>query len=711
MEKQITKDIKANSFQFYYADVPTNWNNDTLNVPNLDKFNSISWVQYFPDEVNNYISPINWTGEFTGTIKIGNYIEHRKYLKLVDGTDFSTYYNIVSVNKVLGVDSILNIEVDIWATYMVKQLAEKTPELLVLRTPDINPLGYQLTDPLVAGIVKSDGFKGYIGSPIDSTGENIVVYTSPSGNALTYYDNSPNNQAGGNYYALFKDLPEGWTRISDPAKKNNILAVPVLGKITPKSDNMEIQAPIHIDNEEIYDFGIYWNGMTDKWNYSERDAAQVKAQQWITDGFSIQWSKTTTKNYQLSLGTFPATLVGSRNQLGTGFSSLRVYSASEWIDDYTVSNLFTPNIDFYYRIKKIVNPLNFNNFIINNYEDDIKNITIGNKEDSAANAVFMGFYHLPSFYYLMGDLNIIKDNISGKNYGCVEINVYGNSIKNMRIGNYNLENSDFIKYFNMKYYDNGGINWGYFWDKDTKNISITGTLFFNESGAIVIASNNILNEGESVIYYGGELPSARKEYIDYINANRSSINNGIRQQKIQFNMSLAKGVIGGIIGGAGAALGAKTAGMGGITSSIIGGVSAAAGTALGIAGTVMNNKAYYAGLKAKHEDIERNTGVVFTTSDTEDMANLITNSLNVLGELTKITIPSEDSLIMMNKMNELYGYLNPKITPVPFKDGIGYYAFDINFLSEWLDNNYLTIRSVKDAILKRVENGVRLFNE
>jgi len=702
MEKQ----IKETPFKFYFSNSYIAWNNDTINVPNLDRFNVVSWKEYLPDAPFPVASPINWTGEFSGTIKMDNTYGSITFFKLfLTPSQTTTYYQVVSVNKIMSNFTIYNIEVDIWATYMVKQLSDKTPELLVLRTPNINPLAYQLTDPLIDGIVKQDSIKGYVGSPIDNIHEiGCATYSSPSGKQLIYYEGCPENQMAGNYYALFKDLPDKWERVSSTFKKNNILALPFLGKITPSNAEMKIKAPMTDGKEETHSFAIYIGASSA--DYSQRDAAEVISSKWKSQGYDVEWMPTETYRYQLPVNSPPALLRGGKPP---GYMAFMYYNKEFTIDSKKITGL-PLGATFYYTIKKVSKPNGFQYYKVHNYEDRLRKLVVGDETNSNANAVFMGFYHLPCFYYLMGDLNIIKDNVSLDSYVCIELSVFGNNISNMLVGNYDLTNSDYIKYFEMKYYDNAGINWGYFWNKDTKNIVLNGNLVFNETGGVIIASNTILNEDKSIISYGGELPSARKEYIDYLNNNRSSINNGIRQQKIQYKMSLATGILGGLGKGAAVGLGSAAASGGiGIASAVVGAVGGAASIATGIAGTVMNNKAYYSGLKAKHEDLQRNSGVVFSTSDTEDMANTITNSLNVLGELAKITIPSDDTLAMMNAMNEKYGYLNPKITTIPFKDGIGYYAFDINFLSEWLDTNYLTIRSVKDAILKRVENGIRLF--
>jgi len=310
----------------------------------------------------------------------------------------------------------------------------------------------------------------------------------------------------------------------------------------------------------------------------------------------------------------------------------------------------------------------------------------------------------------MNDSVVFRDNITSNTYVGVVLNAFGNNITNLKIGNYDLNNSDFIKYFEMKYYDNDTINMAYFWNPITKDITLSGKLIFNGSGGVLIVNNDILNENESVISFGGELPSQRNEYTLFVNSNKNSINNGLKQQKINYKMNLANGILGGIGKGAAVGLGSAAASGGiSIASTVVGAVSGAASVATGIAGTVMNNKAYYDGLRAKHADLQATKGMVFSTSDVESMTNNITNTLDVLGELTKITIPSIGTLSMMNKMNELYGYLNPQILNIHLLSGLGYYALDINYFSEWLDTNHITTRSVKDAILKRVELGFRLI--
>lgn len=159
---------------------------------------------------------------------------------------------------------------------------------------------------------------------------------------------------------------------------------------------------------------------------------------------------------------------------------------------------------------------------------------------------------------------------------------------------------------------------------------------------------------DATINYPYQLPSATDGYIEYYSRNLSSVNNGINQQKIQYDLSKDRLIGGAVFGAAGIASNAKPD-----VSTALSAGSFAFNTAMSSRDLERQNQSYYKGLAAQYEDVQRTTGANFNTSNVNDSTNIIVQ-LNTPyhAEIMEKMDLNVETIKVLNNVLFLYGNLN-----------------------------------------------------
>lgn len=638
------------------------WTNDGEDYPNIALFDNAitNYTEFSTKDIS-----INWEGDLTARMTIkdnqppGHSPRFPRYVSIHVVGKPIRYLTATNIHVQTNTTTTYNLSVDIWGTFcmpIIRLMNEAGTLLPTTRNHILNPRAYQLNDTLLNSIPltfdkKNNALQFF---PYTTTSTQ-TINTLPE--SLTETDRKittdSNNLLNGNIYYVFNG--DGKTDTT------NYYFVPVLakdaGSITYSSK------PLVSTLEKTLAPSVK--------NY-DATATQQTYQSYIASGLSpIQ-----SQNY-MSADTQPrevSTIYDAKCTPFEGRKRLHVLQevlknnevVNPWMTYTKFSSAIYPDICppedtpfallWLFYSKK---PSPITNFTkINNTSDQVKallnNTELINK--------FKGVFFLPNFINFSNNLTLgsVSSHFTGMLYFKMDatgiplnlslpwfnttniIPEYWNSTK--------IENLQVKAFENYSYYQNTK-NWANY--TDTYDLNLSGLFIFNGAGSFFPTSSR-LKSVDAPINYPYQLPSATDGYIEYYSRNLSSVNNGINQQKIQYDLSKDR-----LIGGAvfGAASIASNAGPN-ISTALSAG-SFAFNTAMSSRDLERQNQSYYKGLAAQYEDVQRTTGANFNTSNVNDSTNIIVQ-LNTPfhAEIMEKMDLNVETIKVLNNVLFLYGNLN-----------------------------------------------------
>lgn len=639
------------------------WSNDGEDYPNEKLFrdqvdNPSNYTEYKTKDLT-----INWDTDQTAkiTIPLEKGVDFPTYLSLHINNKRTRYYSATSIYMETNTSTTYNLTLDTWGTFcipIVYSLNYFQPPLTTTRNHILNPRAYQLNDTLLNSIPTTYDRKNNISQPFPLTETPTqIINTLPDtlAEANRQIITDKNSLLNGNIYYAFNG--DGKT---DTA---NYYFIPVLSKdpgaITYKYQrvNSVLQRLLRYSIRE-------YNALTAQQEYDANVALGLTPKQ------THNYMSTDTQPREVSVlyetdcvQTFRpsgAVVTTTRETLQT----VKKHGETVYTQPYTYTNhndkCPASGPDYYLEwgfYNQKPDPIT-NIKKVNNSSEQIKTLL----SDTALINKFKGVFFMPNFINFSSNLEVGASGSSFKDMFFIKIDATGiplninlpwNNTINILPVEWNspkIENLQVKALENYSYYQNSK-DWADY--TDTPDLNLSGLFIFNGSGSFFPTSSR-LKAVDATINYPYQLPSATDGYIEYYSRNLSSVNNGINQQKIQYDLSKDRLIGGAVFGAAGIVSNAKPD-----VSTALSAGSFAFNTAMSSRDLERQNQSYYKGLAAQYEDVQRNTGANFNTSNVNDSTNIIVQ-LNTPyhAEIMEKMDLNVENIKVLNNVLFLYGNLN-----------------------------------------------------
>lgn len=634
------------------------WSNDGEDYPNEKLFrdqvdNPSNYTEYKTKDLT-----INWDTDQTAkiTIPLEKGVDFPTYLSLHINNKRTRYYSATSIYMETNTSTTYNLTLDTWGTFcipIVYSLNYFQPPLTTTRNHILNPRAYQLNDPLLNSIPLTFDRKNNVTQTFPFTETNTKIT-----NTLPPTDTEANRQVitdknslinGTAYYAFSGDGKSDTT---------NYYFVPVLAK-SAGTIEYKYNKTVNVLANTVQG---YSNHTWDPDAYQAEYESYVKAGQ-IPKQMAPYMSADTQPREITAFQEYICINVGGRTYRTTTYqwiekNGVRVYEKYDVRSREGSCPVPYPaepiKWEFY---TQTISPI-ANTYSIYNNADQVGALL---SKTELINK-FKGVFFMPNFINFSNDLTRGPAGHSFENMFFIKmpatgiplnINLPWYSVKNVIPTEWNstgIENLQVKSFENYSYYQNSK-SWADY--TDTFDLNLSGLFIFNGAGSFFPTSSR-LKSVDAAINYPYQLPSATDGYIEYYSRNLSSVNNGINQQKIQYDLSKDRLIGGAIFGAAGIASTAKPD-----VSTALSAGSFAFNTAMSSRDLERQNQSYYKGLAAQYEDVQRNTGANFNTSNVNDSTNIIVQ-LNTPyhAEVMEKMDLNVENIKVLNNVLFLYGNLN-----------------------------------------------------
>lgn len=634
------------------------WSNDGEDYPNEKLFrdqvdNPSNYTEYKTKDLT-----INWDTDQTAkiTIPLEKGVDFPTYLSLHINNKRTRYYSATSIYMETNTSTTYNLTLDTWGTFcipIVYSLNYFQPPLTTTRNHILNPRAYQLNDPLLNSIPLTFDRKNNVTQTFPFTETNTKIT-----NTLPPTDTEANRQVitdknslinGTAYYAFSGDGKSDTT---------NYYFVPVLAK-SAGTIEYKYNKTVNVLANTVQG---YSNHTWDPDAYQAEYESYVKAGQ-IPKQMAPYMSADTQPREITAFQEYICINVGGRAYRTTTYqwiekNGVRVYEKYDVRSREGSCPVPYPaepiKWEFY---TQTISPI-ANTYSIYNNADQVGALL---SKTELINK-FKGVFFMPNFINFSNDLTRGPAGHSFENMFFIKmpatgiplnINLPWYSVKNVIPTEWNstgIENLQVKSFENYSYYQNSK-SWADY--TDTFDLNLSGLFIFNGAGSFFPTSSR-LKSVDAAINYPYQLPSATDGYIEYYSRNLSSVNNGINQQKIQYDLSKDRLIGGAIFGAAGIASTAKPD-----VSTALSAGSFAFNTAMSSRDLERQNQSYYKGLAAQYEDVQRNTGANFNTSNVNDSTNIIVQ-LNTPyhAEVMEKMDLNVENIKVLNNVLFLYGNLN-----------------------------------------------------
>lgn len=631
------------------------WSNDGEDYPNEKLFrdqvdNPLNYTEYKTKDLT-----INWDTDQTAkiTIPLEKGVDFPTYLSLHINNKRTRYYSATSIYMETNTSTTYNLTLDTWGTFcipIVYSLNYFRPPLTTTRNHILNPRAYQLSDTLLNSIPLTYDRKNNISQtfPFTETGTKIT-------NTLPQTDTEANRQVitdknslinGTAYYAFSGDGKSDTT---------NYYFVPVLAK-SAGTIEYKYSKTVNVLANEIRGFTEAWSPDYNQALYEKYVKAGQIPKQMAPYMSADTQPREITAHYQTSCHN-GINYVQRNTYQWIDKNGSRVYEKHQFINGPECPPSFPTEPIKWEFYTQTISPIT-NTYSIHNNADQVGAL-LGKTE--LINK-FKGVFFMPNFINFSNDLTIGPPGHSFENMFFIKmpatgiplnINLPWYSVKNVIPTEWNstgIENLQVKSFENYSYYQNSK-SWADY--TDTFDLNLSGLFIFNGAGSFFPTSSR-LKSVDAAINYPYQLPSATDGYIEYYSRNLSSVNNGINQQKIQYDLSKDRLIGGAIFGAAGIASTAKPD-----VSTALSAGSFAFNTVMSSRDLERQNQSYYKGLAAQYEDVQRNTGANFNTSNVNDSTNIIVQ-LNTPyhAEVMEKMDLNVENIKVLNNVLFLYGNLN-----------------------------------------------------
>lgn len=632
------------------------WSNDGEDYPNEKLFrdqvdNPSNYTEYKTKDLT-----INWDTDQTAkiTIPLEKGVDFPTYLSLHINNKRTRYYSATSIYMETNTSTTYNLTLDTWGTFcipIVYSLNYFQPPLTTTRNHILNPRAYQLTDTLLNSIPLTFDRKNNVSQtfPFTETGAKITNTLPPTDTEANREVITDKNSLinGTAYYAFSGDGKSDTT---------NYYFVPVLA-----------QSAGTIEYKYSKTVNVLANTIEVNANVWDADAQQALYEKYVKAG-----------QVPKQMAPYMSTDTQPREITTQYTTTCTPHTGPRWVR-YTVQSIYKNGEQVYYKqdikygstcpapyppepIKwefytQTISPI-VNTYSIHNNADQVGALL---SKTELINK-FKGVFFMPNFINFSNDLTRGPAGHSFENMFFIKmpatgiplnINLPWYSAKNVIPTEWNsteIENLQVKSFENYSYYQNSK-SWGDY--TDTFDLNLSGLFIFNGAGSFFPTSSR-LKSVDAAINYPYQLPSATDGYIEYYSRNLSSVNNGINQQKIQYDLSKDRLIGGAVFGAAGIASNAKPD-----VSTALSAGSFAFNTAMSSRDLERQNQSYYKGLAAQYEDVQRNTGANFNTSNVNDSTNIIVQ-LNTPyhAEVMEKMDLNVENIKVLNNVLFLYGNLN-----------------------------------------------------
>ena len=642
------------------------WTNDGEDYPTLQFFKSTYLYKTIDFPLSEF--SINWETDLTAkiTIPLNKKIPFPQYLSIEIVGKPTRYYYATNIYMETNTSTTYNLSLDIWGTYIIPLLEQiKDIPLKTTRNHILNKNAYQLSDALLNSVPVSYALKTTINKnfPFQISGDTIInSLKDNTTEANRFVITKADTLLNGNIYYVFSGDGQ-----SDTA---NYYAIPVLAKAQAKG----ILTYRYQKKESKLDSYTVAQGRP-----SELVAAQNIYNTAVNKGllakFIPSWGDIQTQPNQCLLERTSKTQYfpnpfgkPTYSRITTDYISINGVAVKQFEIAETSNTDFPPlpQQPFYFRweyYSQAIAPTIYTKEI-SNFTSEIKKLV----DKTEFINKFQGIFFLPNFINFYNDLVLAPPTSFFKDMLMLKIGASGIGI-NLSLPWENLTNripekwneTDItniqIKEFEKYSYFNNTKKWADY--TENFDLNLNGIFVFNGSGSFFPLTSK-LKAIDSTINFPYQLPSATDGYIEYYSRNMSSVNNGIAQQEIQYNLSKDKLIGGAIFGAAGIvqnAVGSKGV-AGGISTALSAG-NFAFNTAMASRDLERQNQSYYKGLAAQYDDIQRNSGANFAPSNVNDSTNIIVQlDTQNHAEIMEKMILTTETTQTLNNILYLYGNIN-----------------------------------------------------
>lgn len=694
------------------------WTNDGEDYPNIGFFDRFitNYTEFSTKDIS-----INWEGDLTARMTIkdnqppGLAPDFPRYVSIHVVGKPIRYLTATNIHVQTNTTTTYNLSVDIWGTFcmpIIRLMNEAGTLLPTTRNHILNPRAYQLNDTLLNSIPLTFDRKNNVSQTFPFTETttkitNTLPPTKTEANREVITDR--NSLINGTAYYVFNG--DGATDTT------NYYFVPVLAK-SAGTIEYKYQGMVNVLAESLIDF-------TDTYNPGGN---QIIYQRYLDAGLIPKqmngYMSTDTQPREIDKTIFQTTCT-AHNNLWQRWTYQVVYkngvpvytdTQTEWGKDCPAE--YPPHQlkwEFYRQnISSVVNRVP-----IYNNADQVSALL--NKTELINK--FKGVFFMPNFINFSNDLIVGPAGHSFEKMFFLKMPATGIPL-NINLPWYNLKNT-IPEYWNSPEIENLQVksfeNYSYYqntknWADYTENfdLNLFGLFIFNGAGSFFPTSSR-LKAVDAAINYPYQLPSATDGYIEYYSRNLSSVNNGINQQKIQYDLSKDRLIGGAVFGAAGLASNAKPD-----VSTALSAGSFAFNTAMSSRDLERQNQSYYKGLAAQYEDVQRNTGANFNTSNVNDSTNIIVqlNTGNHAEIMEKMDLNVE-TIKVLNNVLFLYGNLNVGLydwhTLTQQYQQFNYIKFNDIDLSGIIINNDKLVetlpRNYAKMVVSFLAKGLRIIND
>ena len=637
------------------------WTNDGEDYPTLQFFQNTYLYKTIDFPLSEF--SINWETDLTAkiTIPLNKKIPFPQYLSIEIVGKPTRYYYATNIYMETNTSTTYNLSLDIWGTYIIPLLEQiKDIPLKTTRNHILNKNAYQLSDSLLNSVPLSFNSKSTVTAPfpfstIDKTTINTIPDSKTEGDRTL--ETTSTEILNGNIYYVFNGDTD--------ADNTDYYAIPVLARLNGALKyNYKAKETVSIARLTAY--------------YPDLEKAQTKYNEYILAGylveFAFDWAPKNAEPFQFVEGTYRVT----KTSIQGGGVKVRQTWDYIFYDGVQVQTFYQSQVNQKNEPYPPEPPLFLFQWPVSSYSlsptilskqlsnsiSEIKKLTINPKLINK----FKGIFFMPHFINFFNNFEIGKSpslfdkmlflKIPASGIG-ISLSLPWNNIEN-RIPEHwnetditNIQLKEFEKYS----YFNNNKKWADY--TNDYNLNLNGIFVFNGCASFFPTVSK-LKAVDSTIIYPFQLPSATAGYIEYYSRNMSSVNNGIAQQQIQYELSKDKLIGGAVFGAAGIAqqaAGVKSV-AGGISTALSAG-NFAFNTAMASRDLERQNQSYYKSLAAQYEDIQRNTGANFAPSNVNDSTNIIVQlDTQNHAEIMEKMILTTETTQTLNNILYLYGNIN-----------------------------------------------------
>lgn len=730
------------------------WTLPNINKPSFEVFNKWCIDNFKETEVKLNL-PTIWAGQ----VILEN--ENMKYFKITNG-EVDYFYFVDSVFKNTEALTVYNLILDVYSTYTIKfiELNKKT-NFTFLRSHYFNPEVATVGDTVLDSIVKpysGIGFKKHKFMNSEDKNNNKYYWNTdfalvnPENNAYKYYvfSDGPNGS-----YTVFPCInnKEDITFITKGYKKGAQIYNASFRNMRDWRDMhgtwtaFDVPAEMNTKLDEAYKNGdfveFYYTGIRDNINWAEQTNEMLipKVPIW-TYPVDIHFDGGL---WEQSWGFFKANMAlhlngsafyhGSCDGITTGFGflerSIQAFKDCAWfrVKIFQKEEMATPPRQTYKNSKQSLDDIltrvpewgnkflgifagpNLLNFEWNNFGS----VDIDRKK-------FL-YFNLPADGLAIQQFPILDYNLRMKN-----------GLNNIEMGHhYNL------KFLNVNYFNNNINAFARF--SNQNKIFLSGKLIFSNGFHLLDKSSSLLPLSQSLISFGGQLPTAKDLYNNYINSQMNTRNTGIEIKRQENSIATLKGGMDFGVNSASSLMGfagaSKAASLFNITNAdaISSGKKQAQGgpSKGGLAGGILQNAGNFIGgifdrerglanerkmMLAGFEDANNSMGNVISIGSTLDASNSVYfESEGEQFDGCEVIELSKASNILINNYLLLNGYFYPHNLKIEefLTNARDFSYLQIDDLRLSINSNLAIPENFTNEILSLVQthltNGLRIWNK